>query len=239
MLNTPWIISSDECTLCFKCVDACNHNALKRIGKEYSIAELKEIILRDRTFYDVSNGGVTFSGGEPLMHIDYLSELLKELKKEGIHVAFETAGHFNFDAFEKKILPYTDLLLFDLKAFNREDCRSWTGVSGELILSNFKKVIQAGIKVQPRVPLVPGYTAREENLTALASFLEECGVPLHGLLCYNPPSDAKYETRNQKPDERLPSETLSPAEEERLAEFFYKNRKDEFVRSSRTNSVSW
>ena len=109
--------------------------ALQLCGKEISIDELLPIWLEDKAFYEVTNGGVTLSGGECLMQADFCAELLKQLKNHGVHTAVDTAGNVSWQYFEK-ILPYTDLFLYDVKCISEQLHKNGTGVSNKLILEN-------------------------------------------------------------------------------------------------------
>ena len=130
----------EKCELCGKCTIYCPHDAREICGKEYTVDEVLKEILKDKTFYDNSGGGVTFSGGECMLQIDFLEEILKECKKNGIHTAVDTAGHVPFEFFER-IIPYTDLFLYDVKCFDSDKHRQYTGVENQLILKNLKRLL--------------------------------------------------------------------------------------------------
>jgi len=180
-------ILRNKCNLCGDCINTCPNNALKLVGKEYTITELMEIILRDKVFYDNSNGGVTLSGGEPTYHIQFVHELLKELKKAIIHSCIETCGLYNRTKFEKLILPYVDLIYFDLKIFNPDKHAKYCEVVNTKILENFEALImQEAIQVLPRIPLIPNITDTDENLDQLASYLRSLKINEVAFLPYNP-----------------------------------------------------
>ena len=107
----------EKCDLCGKCTFYCPVDARKVCGKEYTANEVFSEIIKDKSYYDNSGGGVTFSGGECMLQIDFLLDILKKCKENGIHTAVDTAGHIPFENFEK-ILPYTDLFLYDIKLFD-------------------------------------------------------------------------------------------------------------------------
>jgi len=130
---------------------------------------LKEIS-KDIIFYDESGGGVTFSGGEPMMHPVMLMRLLESCKKLGIHTAVDTCGHADFDIFEK-LYPLTDLFLYDLKLMDDDSHRKYTGVSNKIILDNLRKLAKMEANIRIRIPLIPGITDTEENLTTIADFI--------------------------------------------------------------------
>jgi pyruvate formate lyase activating enzyme len=144
-----------RCTRCFACVDRCFYGALSVIGREISAKDLGEQLLRDRAFYDKSGGGVTFSGGEPLLQADFCAEVFRFLKSQGIHTAVDTAGNVSFSQFET-ILPWTDLFLFDIKVVDPQKHKEQTGAENGLVLENFKRLLGTGADIWVRTPLVKG-----------------------------------------------------------------------------------
>jgi pyruvate formate lyase activating enzyme len=167
-----------RCTVCGKCVEACPTAALKSVGTYYSVDNLIERLLDDQAFYETSSGGVTFSGGEPTLYMDYVSEVMKGLKARGIHLAIQTSGMFNLHEFEKKLLPYIDLVFYDIKLFDPQKHRAFVGRGNDRILDNFTALVQrTEVEIIPRVPLVPDITATSDNLTRIEHFLEgkRCG----------------------------------------------------------------
>jgi pyruvate formate lyase activating enzyme len=175
-------------------VDVCPAAALKRIGGYYSVEELMALLLRDRAFYRHSGGGVSLSGGECTMFPSYLRSLLEELKAHGIHVVLETGGYFNFNTFRTMILPYLDLIYFDIKFADPEAHHKYCGISNRRILDNFRLLMQmSSIPVHPRIPLIPGITSTQENISAIADFLRHEGATQCSLLRYNPMGLDKYE----------------------------------------------
>jgi len=180
-------IDRSLCNLCGKCIEVCPNNALEFVGQEYSTKDLFEIILKDKIFYKNSGGGVTFSGGEPLFHINYIHKLVKELKNEDIHICLETSGYYNRDKFYEFILPYIDLIYFDLKLYNPKLHTRYCKVSNEKILENFEDIIKnKSIEILPRIPLIPNITDTDENLNSLANYLKSLNAKKIGLLPYNP-----------------------------------------------------
>jgi pyruvate formate lyase activating enzyme len=180
-------IDRSKCNLCGDCIEVCPNNALKFVGQEYNIKDLLEIVLKDKTFYKNSGGGVTFSGGEPLYHIDYMKNLVKKLKKEDIHMCIETCGYYNRDTFYEFILPYIDLIYFDLKIYEPELHVKYCGDSNKKILENFEDLIKIkSIEIVPRIPLIPSITDTDENLSKLANYLKTLNIKRVILLPYNP-----------------------------------------------------
>lgn len=183
-------IDRSRCNLCLECADACPSGALSRVGMEMSIDDIVNKVLADKPFYDNSGGGVTLSGGEPAMFMDYTADLLKKLKDAGIHTLIETCGLFNYDAFSQNVFPYADAIYFDIKLFNPEDHLRYCGMPNESILKNFEMLlIEAfgGSKViLPRIPLIPDITDTEVNMCSIALYLKGLGVQRADILSYNP-----------------------------------------------------
>jgi len=186
-LELPGHIHRERCIRCGKCVSVCPGNGLRCIGSYYPAETITEILLRDFPFYRHSGGGVTLSGGEPTLYPDYLELLLKGLKAKGIHLVLETSGYFDYETFRQKILPYIDLIYYDIKIADPEVHRRYTGKSNHRILNNLNRLLQErGVEVHPRIPLIPGITATRENLQAIVDLLCDTGAENVSLLPYNP-----------------------------------------------------
>ena len=160
------------CTLCGSCVDACFHSARKIVGRRMTIQAILDEVLKDRAFYENSGGGVTFSGGEPLLQADAVLELAQRCKAEGIHTALETAGFIQWDLI-KRTLPWVDLLYFDFKHIDSEMHRRVTGVSNELILENIRRAGESFENMVVRIPVIPGVNTDLETLSRMFSYLVE------------------------------------------------------------------
>lgn len=188
--DNVFFVDRKKCTICFACAADCPTGALSRIGQKMTQEEIIEKVFKDKPFFDSSGGGVTFSGGEPTLHMDFLPGLLKTLKEAGIHTLIETCGYFDFDEFKETVLPYTDMIYMDIKLFNPEQHKRYCGVDNALILENFVRLhelsIQGGFEIIPRAPLIPGITDTEENLAAIARFLKSNQVKGIRLLPNNP-----------------------------------------------------
>lgn len=165
------IIIWENCKNCFACVEACPSRAREQAGKEYTPEQLAAELLKDREFY-IPEGGVTLSGGEPLSHVKYLLALLPILKKEKIHVAVESCGHFNWEA-AQPALDMIDLALFDLKALTPGLHEKLTGKDNQLILKNLRKLIESKKPRLIRVPVIPGMNDSDAELGAMARFIKE------------------------------------------------------------------
>jgi pyruvate formate lyase activating enzyme len=165
----------------------CPGKGLRVIGTYYPPETLTEILLRDLAFYKHSGGGVTLSGGECTLYPDYLECLLNLLKARGVHIVLETSGYFDFDHFDQKVLPYIDLVYFDIKFADSYLHREYTGRSNRLIFANFRRLLRTRkVKIYPRIPMIPGVTATRENLSAIVDFLCKAGAENVSLLPYNP-----------------------------------------------------
>lgn len=162
-------IDAPACTGCGRCVEACPVKALSFSGKEMSAAELIEAAERDRPFFENSGGGVTISGGEPLMQRD-LPQILQALRERGVHTAVDTAMNVPWASIEG-VLPYTSLFLADLKALDESVHRRWTGSGNRLILENFRRLLNTSAEIWVRVPFIPG--ANDEEMPKIAAYLKE------------------------------------------------------------------
>ena len=221
----------EKCIHCGNCEkgEACYTLARQTVGKAYPARELAQLILRDKIFYETSAGGVTFSGGEPLLHIDYISQVAAVLQAENIHTAVETCGYFDYMKLEKKLLHLIDLFLFDIKIMDAGKHKEWvaapagpgrTDKSNEIILRNFENLLAAGAQVIPRVPLIPGFTASEENLSQIAQLFIEQGIEEYALLPYNPSGMDKWERLGKKRPGGLSEKPMTQQEEQKWLTFF-------------------
>ena len=166
----------ESCELCGKCTLYCPHDAREICGKEYTVDEVMREILKDKAFYDHSGGGVTFSGGECMLQIDFLEDLLKECQKNGIHTAVDTAGYVPFEQFEQ-ILPYTELILYDIKCFDSEKHKQYTGVGNELILENLKRLLATDKSVWIRIPIIPTIAVTTVSTSGIVTISKSPSIP--------------------------------------------------------------
>jgi len=182
------------CDDCGDCALVCYPNALFMAGTDYSVDELVEKLSKDIPFYEQSGGGVTISGGEALSQPEFTLELLKGLKKRGIHTAIDTTGFTSYKKIEAA-LPYTDLFLYDLKHMRSDQHKAVTGVPNELILENAKKIADAGGKIQVRIPVIPRFNDSEENIRETGMFCRLLGdaVTMIQLLPYHNMGVMKYQ----------------------------------------------
>ncbi|MBU7030715.1 MAG: glycyl-radical enzyme activating protein [Theionarchaea archaeon] len=191
-------INKNTCNLCTTCVDVCPSQALEVIGKEMTVTQVIKEIEKDTIFYDESKGGVTFSGGEPLMQPDFLYQLLKACKEQGIHTAVDTSGYSSSDAL-LKIGAYTDLFLYDVKVINDRIHKETTGVSNNLILKNLKELLRAGKEIIVRFPLIPGVNDGEKDIGELGEFVSSVTVKKVNILPYHKAGIEKAKRLNQNP----------------------------------------
>jgi len=177
----------ERCQLCGTCVDNCPAGAVRFVGQEYSVDELVAALVKDEPFYRNSGGGVTFSGGEPTIHTDFVAEVAQKLQERGIHTLLQTCGLYKAAAVEEKLLPHIDTIYIDTKIADPERHARYTGVDNAVILSNLSRLAEiARGRVLPRVPLIPGITDTDDNLNGVADILLERGFGKVGLLPYNP-----------------------------------------------------
>lgn len=207
----------DKCKLCGKCLEKC-HNELKSCdfcgqcefycpnearkicGKEYTVDEVFEQIAQDIDFYKTSGGGVTFSGGECMLQVDFLKEILQLCHANGIHTAVDTAGCVPYEAIEK-ILPYTDMFLYDLKTMDSKKHKEYTGADNALILENLKKLLKADVDIWVRVPIINGVNDSDEEMKAMRDFFEANGYPEKiELLPYHSMGENKSRALGEEPN---------------------------------------
>ena len=163
------------------------------IGPKVRLETLVSEISRDSVFYDQSHGGVTASGGEPMMQIEFLEALLLACRRSGISTTVDTSAYVPWPELER-ILGLVDLFMVDLKLLDNGQHEKYTGVSNQLILENFGKLLEAGAAVRARLPMIPGITDTEENIDALISFLELYeNLELISLLPYNRLGEDKFD----------------------------------------------
>ena len=187
-----------KCELCGKCALFCPQDAREICGKEYTEDEVMREIIKDKTVYETSGGGVTFSGGECMLQIDFLEAILKRCKEGGIHTAVDTAGHVPFEYFER-ILPYTDLFLYDVKCLDSETHKRYTGAENERILENLKRILEVRASVWVRIPIIPSVNDSEEEMRKIKALLDSFGAPEKiELLPYHAMGEHKYDAMGKE-----------------------------------------
>jgi len=174
-----------KCTLCGTCIEACPSGARELVGRRVTAEELMREIEKDIPFYDESGGGVTFSGGEPLMQPDLLSNLLLCCQEEKIHTAVDTSGYSDKVTL-LSISKNVDLFLYDLKIWDDQKHRKFTGVSNKLILKNLRELSFNHNQIVVRIPIIPGINDDDENINKLGEFASSLeGIRLIELLPFN------------------------------------------------------
>jgi len=193
----------------------------RQAGEYYSVDDVLEILEKERPFMAESGGGVTFSGGEPMLQSEFLLEALKACKETGYHTAVDTSGYSlptNYSA----IIPYTDLFLFDIKHLDDDKHEKFTSVSNTLIINNFKMILDSGRDVMVRIPVIPGFNDDDDHLEKIKSFISEniadnlrkiCLLPYHRI------GSSKYKRMNI-PDRMEGVEPPSAERMEELKVFF-------------------
>jgi pyruvate formate lyase activating enzyme len=187
-------VDRSKCDNCGKCAAECTSKALYMCGTDYTVDEIMQRVRRDVPFFKSSGGGVTISGGECLCQPDFLLELLKRCKAEGVHTAVDTTGFAPWEQFER-ILPYSDLFLYDLKHMDSDKHRRVIGVPNELILENARRLAAAGAKFQLRIPVIPLGNDSAADFDQYGAFIKSLGdaVEVVQLLPYHNLGVVKWE----------------------------------------------
>ena len=182
----------DLCLLCGDCVEACYAEALVMEGREVTVDEVMAELRKDIPFYENSDGGITLSGGEPTFQHEFVLALLKQCKAEGLHTTLDTAGQTSWRIFEK-LLPYVDLVLYDLKQIDDRKHKEYTGVSNRMILDNLTRIGASGVAIIIRMPIIPGLNDAREDIEGAARFLSEIpGIRHVDLLPYHKLGESKH-----------------------------------------------
>jgi pyruvate formate lyase activating enzyme len=220
-LKGPERIRRLQCNACGRCAAECPSGALVLKGQYYPPDELLQLLLRDQLFFQTSGGGVTFSGGEPTWASDYLNCVMKLLKDHQIHVALQTCGEFVWERFKSDLLPYIDLIYFDLKCIDPEKHRRFTGMDNRLILSNFNRLVNnGGPPVICTVPLISEFTADEDNITAIANYLSRYMNLPYELHPYHPGAHVKSASLGRQASSALPMQAMTLDEVVRIRALF-------------------
>lgn len=191
------VLKRDLCNACGLCTAACPSEALQMAGRKVSVEQIMNELAKDAIFYRTANGGITFSGGEPLAQIDFLHELLLSSKKQGWHTSVDTCGYAPFASF-LKIMPLVDLFLYDLKMIDPAKHLHLTGMNNHLILENLAKLSHSANSLAIRIPLIPGSNDSETDIKQLADFCASLprAHPVH-LLPYHPGGSGKRKRLDQ------------------------------------------
>lgn len=180
------------------------------VGETYEAGDLLELLMKDQVFWEESEGGVTFSGGEPFLQFPFLKEMIVRLKERGVHICIDTCGVVSREKLNE-IAPLVDLFLFDLKAIDSEQHRDFTGADNQLILDNMNWLINHKYKVRVRIPVIPTKNFEDRVLDDYLEFLESKNVEGVDLLPYHAIASAKYK-RFEIPNEMKKVQTLEKEE---------------------------
>lgn len=207
-----------KCKLCGKCAEACPSEALELVGKRSDLHDVMKEVEKDRIFYEESGGGVTFSGGEPLVQIDFLDSLLAASKEKGLHTAVDTSGHAPWENIQR-IKDKVDLFLYDIKHMDDEKHKLYTGVSNKLILENLKKLALEGKKIWVRIPVIPGINDDDLNIKKTCEYIASTNLRDVFILPYHNIAIDKYKRLDM--EYRIP-DVLAPKDElmEKIANIF-------------------
>jgi len=206
---------ADLCRGCSQCV--CAAGAKRIVGRSMTHEEVLEIVRCDLPFYRRSGGGVTLSGGEPLLHEEFAGELLRACRENGIHTAVETTGHIHPGTLET-VLPWVDTVLIDLKYADAERHRAVLGVDNTRVLNTLRRLRSWGGDVQVRIPVIPGWNDDEDNLSRSAALLKELCCTSVTLLPYHRMGNGKYPQLDRP--YTVAAVPPSPERMTELAEFF-------------------
>ena len=187
--NANWL--RDKCVLCRRCAEVCPTEARTVAGTYMTVSEVREFVMQDSIFYRTSKGGVTFSGGEPLMQSEFVTELAKSLKKDYVRLAVETTGCVSWNQAEGP-LSMMDEILYDIKHMDSGIHRQLTGVGNELILENAEKAAKLPGDFIVRIPVIGGKNSDEENICRTGAFAEKIGAKEVHLLPYHRFGESKY-----------------------------------------------
>ncbi|KAA1049257.1 [formate-C-acetyltransferase]-activating enzyme [Pseudocitrobacter sp. 73] len=183
-----------KCLRCVRCrqdANECPSGAWEHIGRDITLEQLERDVLKDEIFFRASGGGVTLSGGEVLMQAEFATRFLQRLRQLGIRTAIETAGDTAFS----RLLPLAqacDEVLFDLKIMDDERAREVLNINQPRVLNNFERLLKEGIRVTPRLPLIPGFTLTDENVAQILTFLAPLPVTEVHLLPFHQYGEPKY-----------------------------------------------
>lgn len=196
MIDGRHVFDRSKCRACGACEAVCLGDALRLYGRRVSVDEAMEIAVEDRDFFG-AGGGVTLSGGEPLLQPAFCCELLNRLKAAGIHTAVDTCGHVDWASIEK-VIPVTDLFLYDFKLSDSAEHRTFTGQDNELIIANLRRLSEIGAAIEVRVPTIPDCKDPEENLRLTRKLLGSLGIERITILPYNAMARIKYAALGMK-----------------------------------------
>jgi pyruvate formate lyase activating enzyme len=205
---TDW----EKCDQCGKCAEVCYAGGREMVGRDVTADQVMAEVVRDVPFYDQSGGGVTFTGGEPMLQTEFLKETLLLCKEQHIHTAVDTSGQTSWENLHS-IVPLVNLFLYDLKLMDESRHIKYTSVSNKLILKNLRKLVEAGAQIIVRIPLIPGINDDDENIKLCATTLARLPT-LEGIevMPYHEIGKAKYQSLGMK----YKLENVQPPTEEQV-----------------------
>jgi pyruvate formate lyase activating enzyme len=184
----------DACVACGTCVETCYAQALVLVGEQRTVDDVVDVVLRDRAFYETSGGGVTLSGGEPLLQVDFAHAILARCRAEGIHTAIETAANVPWERIER-VLPVTDLVMMDIKVMDDARHRAVTGAPNGRILAHARRLGEGDKPLIVRTPVIPGVNDDEESVAAIAEFVAQLpNLAYYELLRFHAMAKNKYDS---------------------------------------------
>ncbi len=193
------IYDRQDCIQCGECTLECYARALEIAGKSMSVEEVIAEVVKDRVFYQNSGGGMTLSGGEPMMQFEFTLALLQAAHEAGLHNCIETSGCSSWARYAE-ILPFVDLFLIDIKETDMELHKQFTGISNQLVLDNIQALDRAGAKITLRCPIIPGLNDRQEHFEAVAAFAQQLqNVQEINILPYHPLGNSKNQRLGKTP----------------------------------------
>jgi pyruvate formate lyase activating enzyme len=206
------VYNRDACEKCGSCTEYCDSGALEFVGRPMSVDDVMKEVIQDRPFYARSGGGMTISGGEPLVQIDFTLALLRAAREQGIHRCVETSGFASWERI-RSLVPLVNLFLYDCKEMDTQRHKDFTGQSNLLILDNLRSLHAARAKIQLQCPIIPGCNDREEHFKGIVSLAHS--LPhLEGvlLLPYHPLGESKLQRFGLSPAADMPRQPLDPAQ---------------------------
>lgn len=191
--NDKIAVDRQLCQECLLCTEVCPSKALEVFGKQTSINEIIQAVEKDSAFYARSGGGLTFSGGEPLMQAEFVAEVLKAARRRRINTTIETCGYAEWSDFAR-VCQHLNSLIMDIKSMNAEKHQEFTKSSNELILENFKKLCEEfpDLPILVRTPVIPGFNDSEEDIQEIAEFIKGRPNVRYELLPYHRLGQQKY-----------------------------------------------
>lgn len=214
LVDGQHLIERTLCQVCGACTVECYSGALELVGRDATVEEVLAEVMRDEPFYQTSGGGMTLSGGEPMLQFEFTLALLEAAKANGLHCCIETCGYAPLAQYER-ILPYVDLFLYDIKETDPERHRTYTGVPNTRIIENLRALHDQGAQISLRLPIIPGYNDRADHFGEVAALVGSLpGLREVEIMPYHPLGTSKVERMGLDLEGR---ERSSPPDKETIA----------------------